>query len=153
MTPQDPSAEARPSPLEAERRNPSLFQQELGYRLADWLPDRAVVEYDAAAEHMNRTGRLHGGVIATLLDTAAGYAGVFTGDPVHRKGAVTLSLTVNFLSGVIGGRITVEGRRTGGGKKIFFAEAAARAPDGTLIATAVGTFRYVPIEERSDDPA
>jgi len=139
--------------LESERRSASPFQQAMGYCLTDWAEGFARVEYETAPSHTNRTARLHGGVIATLLDTAAGYAGVFTGDPVHRQGAVTLSLTVNFVAGVTGGRITIEGRRTGGGRKIFFAEAQARAADGTLIASAVGTFRLVPVPEASHDPA
>lgn len=139
--------------LDSERRSASPFQQAMGYRLIDWAEGRALVEYETSPSHTNRTARLHGGVIATLLDTAAGYAGVFTGDPVHRQGAVTLSLTVSFVSAVTGGRILVEGRRTGGGRKIFFAEAHARAEDGTLIASAVGTFRHVPVSEAAHDRA
>lgn len=60
---------------------------------------------------------------------------------------------MNFVTGVTGGRIIVEGRRTGGGKTVFFAEAHARAEDGTLIASAVGTFRHVPVPEAAHDHA
>lgn len=153
MTASSAAATSLEDLLESERRRASPFQQVMGYRLTEWAEGRAVVEYDTSPTHTNRTARLHGGVIATLLDTAAGYAGVFTGDPVHRNGTVTLSLTVNFVSAVVGGRITIEGRRTGGGRKIFFAEAHARAEDGTLIASAVGTFRHVPVPEATHDPA
>ena len=58
-----------------EQANGSAFQGLLGYRLALWEPDRAVIEYDVDAGHLNRSGVLHGGVLVTLLDTAAGYAG------------------------------------------------------------------------------
>jgi len=56
---------------------------------------------------------------------------------------VTLSLTVNFVASVSGGRVTAEGRKRGGGKTIFFSDVEVRDDEGRLIATAVGTFLYV----------
>ena len=47
--------------------------------LDDWSPDFARLEMPIAAFHGNRHGLPHGGVYATLLDTAMGYCGCFTG--------------------------------------------------------------------------
>jgi uncharacterized protein (TIGR00369 family) len=129
--------------LAREQRFSSAFQQLLGYRLTVWEPDRAVLTYEVLPDHLNRTGRLHGGVIATLLDTAAGYAGCYCATPGETRTTVTLSLTVNFVASASAGTLTIEGLRKGGGKLLFFSEAKAYEGSGRILATAVGTFRYV----------
>lgn len=129
--------------LEREQRFMSAFQTLMGYRLIAWGPDHAVVAYDVAPEHLNRTNRLHGGVIASLLDTAAGYAGCYCATPGETRTTVTLSLTVNYLAAASAGSLRIEARRTGGGKTIFFSEAKAIDREDRVVATAVGTFRYV----------
>ena len=126
-----------------ERADGSAFQGLLGYRLALWEPDRAVIEYEVDAGHLNRSGVLHGGVLVTLLDTAAGYAGCHCAVPGRIRRTLTLSLTTNFVAPVRQGRLRVDGRRTGGGRRIFFAAAEARDDSGRLLAGAVGTFRYI----------
>jgi uncharacterized protein (TIGR00369 family) len=129
--------------LARERANPSAFQEHMGYELLAWEPDRAVLGYSIQPEHMNRTGRLHGGVVATLLDTTMGYSGVHADSGAGPRSCVTLSLTVNFVGAVSEGRLTIDARRTGGGKTIFFAEGNVRDAAGNLIATATGSFRYI----------
>ena len=129
--------------LARERANPSAFQEHMGYELLAWEPDHAVLGYAIQPEHMNRTGRLHGGVLATLLDTTMGYSGVHAAGGSGPRSCVTLSLTVNFVGAVSAGRLTIEARRTGGGKTIFFAEGEIRDDAGHLIATATGSFRYI----------
>jgi uncharacterized protein (TIGR00369 family) len=91
---------------------------------------------------LNRQGIVHGGIHATLLDTAMGYSGCFTGDPARRVLALTLSLTVNYLSTVKGMRLVAEARRTGGGRATFFASGTLTDDEGGEIAAASGVFRY-----------
>ena len=129
--------------LVREQRFSSALQQLIGYRLVEWAPDYAVFEYEVAPEHLNRTNRLHGGILAILCDTAAGYAGCYCDTPGEARSSVTLSLTLNFLASISRGRIRAEGRKTGGGRRIFFASAEVRDGDGQLMATASGSFRYV----------
>ncbi len=130
--------------LDWERVRASAFQSLIGYRLVLWERDRAVVEYDVDPAHLNRSGLLHGGVIATLLDTASGYAGCYTPVPGRIRRTLTLSLTTNYLAPVRSGRVRVEGRRTGGGRTVFFTTAEAHDGAGRIVATAAGTFRYLP---------
>src|SRR6056297_2177462 len=127
-----------PNLLEA----PSALQTHLGYRLTEWRADFARVELPLTLVLMNRQGLPHGGMHATLLDTAMGFAGCYTGDPDRRQMALTLSLTVNFLGQARGDRLSAEARRTGGGKSIYFAEADVRDATGALVATGTGVFRY-----------
>lgn len=122
----------------------SALQDLLGYRLLAWEPDRAVIGYTVDSAHMNRVNRLHGGVLATLLDAVCGFAGSFAIDAVRPRTCMTLSITVNFVGSVTGGALVAEGRRTGGGRTIFFAQGEVRDEAGFLVASASGAFRYVP---------
>lgn len=121
---------------------PSGLQTHLGYRLTAWEPGFARVELPLGPHLMNRQGLPHGGIHATLLDTAMGFAGCHSETPGQRRLALTLSLTVNYLGQAQGTRLIAEARHTGGGKSTFFAEATVRDDSGALIATGTGVFRH-----------
>lgn len=127
-----------PALLEA----PSALQTHLGYHLTEWSEGFARVELPLTPVLMNRQGLPHGGMHATLLDTAMGFAGCYTGDPERAQMALTLSLTVNYLGQARGDVLIAEARRTGGGKSTYFAEGEVRDETGALIATGSGVFRY-----------
>ncbi len=120
----------------------SAIARFIGFQVTAWAPDFARVELEIAAHLANRFGIPHGGVHAMLLDSAMGHAGVYTGDPAHRRLSMTLSLTTNFLSQPRGTRLIAEGRRIGGGKSTFFAEGTVHDDTGELLATGTGVFRY-----------
>lgn len=98
---------------------------------------RTLFAVDPAEYHYNPLGTVHGGVLATLLDSAMGCAvhstlpegGYFT----------TLELKVNFVRAVTGhsGRITCEGKVIHVGRTVATAE--ARAWDGRERVVAHGT--------------
>lgn len=121
---------------------PYPWQDTLGFTVTGWGPDSAEITLPLAAKHGNRYGIPHGGVLASLLDTAMGFAGCYTGDPDRPQLAMTLSMTTNFLSVARGQTLIARGRKTGGGAKTFFAEATITDDTGAVIATATGVFRY-----------
>ncbi|SIS83196.1 uncharacterized domain 1-containing protein [Roseivivax lentus] len=121
---------------------PYPFQQHLGMERTGWSADYAQIELPLAEHLGNRQGLPHGGVHATLLDTAMGYAGTWTGDADAPQMALTLSLNVQYLSRPRGARLIAEGWRTGGGKSTFFAEGVIRDDEGEIIAKGSGVFRY-----------
>lgn len=123
------------------REEPYALEAHLGFALTHWAPDTARVEMPIQDRLANRQGLLHGGVHATLLDTAMGYAGCYTGDPSRKQMALTLSLNVNYLSRPSGTRLLATARRTGGGRATYFAEGEVRDETGALLATATGVFR------------
>lgn len=120
------------------------LQEHLGFELTGWSDGWARVEMALGPELMNRQGLPHGGIHATLLDTAMGYAGCYTGDPEKRQMALTLSLTVNYTGRPAGRHLVAEGRRVGGGRSTYFAEATLRDDAGVELARASGVFRYRP---------
>ncbi len=122
--------------------DPYPLQRHLDFRITDWSPDFARVELPLAEFLMNRYGIPHGGIHAVLLDTAMGFSGCFTGDRDNPRLAMTLSLTVNYIGQAKGTMLIAEGRRTGGGRKTFFAEGSVADDLGNPVATASGVFRY-----------
>lgn len=122
--------------------DPYAFQSLLGFRMTDWSEDYARFELPVTEALGNRYGIPHGGVYATLLDTVMGFAACYTGDPENRRLAMTLSLNVNYLAQPAGSLLIAEGRRTGGGRKSFFADALITDDIGIKVATGTGVFRY-----------
>lgn len=118
------------------------FQSHLGFELVEWSDGFARVEVPLGPHLMNRQGIVHGGVHATLLDTAMGYSGCFTGDPDRRLMALTLSLNVNYVGRSEGLRLVAEARVRGGGRSTFFADGTLTDDTARLVATASGVFRY-----------
>lgn len=121
---------------------PSGLQTHLGFELTEWSRDHARVELDFAPHLHNRQGLLHGGIHALMLDTAMGYAGCYTGNPERKQDALTLSLTVNYIGQLQGKRIIATAKRTGGGRRTYFAEATVTDETGAIAASATGVFRY-----------
>lgn len=131
------------SPRDPTELEPSYaLQDTLGIRMTEWSRDFARVEAEFTDLLKNRQGLLHGGIHALLLDTAMGYAGCYTGIAGQQQNALTLSMTVNFVGQLRGKRLIATGRRTGGGRKVYFAEAEVRDDTGGLLANATGVFRY-----------
>ncbi len=124
------------------REGPSAFATLLGMRMEDWRQDYARFSLPLTPELENRHGTPHGGIHAALLDTVMGHAGCWTGDPDRPQMALTLSLTVQYLSRPRGQRLIAEGTRTGGGRSTYFASGEVVDDTGERIATATGVFRY-----------
>jgi len=102
---------------------------------------RAVLDVDA--RHRNRNDGLHGGVIATLLDAAGGYAASLRDDGETLTPVTTVSMTVHYLDRIRDGRVTAQGRVTGGGQSIIFVDSQLTHQDGTVIATATGIYKVL----------
>ncbi len=122
--------------------NPLL--EHLGIRLVDWRHGHCSLSLALEDRHLNRQASLQGGVTATLLDAACGYAGLMTQDEEAPVNALTLTLSISYLARASRGRVQAHGRVTGGGKRVYFASAELVADDGTVIATAQGAFRRQP---------
>jgi len=121
--------------------HPNAFLALIGLTLVRWEPGVAEFELLIDHRHTNRQGVLQGGALATMLDAACGYAGLHDGTGNADGQAVTLSLMVNYLVRVDGGRLRAVGTVTGGGRRIFFSNGAVLAADGTVVATAQGSFK------------
>lgn len=121
---------------------PTGFQRLLGYRLIEWREGYATVEMTVKSVHLNRSGVLHGGVLATLLDTACGYAGCWCPHPGRRRATLTLSFTTSYTGQISSGVVRAIGQKGPGGTRIYVCTGEVLDDSGRVIATGQGTFRY-----------
>ncbi|MEP4545032.1 MAG: PaaI family thioesterase [Saccharospirillum sp.] len=119
----------------------SGYQALIGWVVKERQPGTVTLELQLEAHHLNRSDYVHGGVLASLLDTAMSFAGLYSPDPNWIRKAVTLSMTTTFVSPVQSRMLTVVGRVRGGGRKTFMSSGEVFDADGTLIAFGEGTFR------------
>jgi len=119
------------------------FAGHIGIRLVEWELDRCVIEFDVTEQNLNGTGVLHGGCLATALDTAIAHAAIYCTVPENFRSGATVTLSVNFVAaGRPGSRITIEAHKTGGGRTMFMSVAEARDERGVVIGHAQGVGRY-----------
>jgi len=93
----------------------------------------AVFRFTPDESTLNPLGIVHGGMLCTLLDSAAGCA-VHTQLPAG-VGMSSIEIKVSFLSAVMAGGdiLEVEGRSLRVGRQVAFAEAHARTLEGKLV--------------------
>lgn len=115
----------------------------LGVRLTEWTPEFAEMTLDVSDSHKNRTGRIQGGLICTLLDAVCGYSGLYTPPEALPVRNVTLTLTTNFLNSGEGKTLVARGYIERSGKSIYFARGEVWLDSSILLASAVGTFKYL----------
>src|SRR5262245_13093368 len=94
----------------------------LGLELEEVEPGRVLFSLVADELHENPMGTMHGGVIATLVDTAMGCA--VSSTLGANEGFTTLELKTNFLRAITKdtGRVTAVGRVVHAGSKVAMAE-------------------------------
>jgi uncharacterized protein (TIGR00369 family) len=121
----------------AERMARSAFHAWMGMELVRAAPGEVEIALAATDHHLNLQGSLHGGVTATLADTATGLA-VRTMVPAGRR-HVTIQLDVHYLSPGRPGRVTALGRTVRVGTQLAYAEADITDERGRLLARATST--------------
>jgi uncharacterized protein (TIGR00369 family) len=125
-----------------ERFARSGFHSWIGMRLERVETGEVHVALDVEPRHLNLVGLLHGGLIATLADTATGLAYRTVLEPGTRH--VTTHMGVTFLSPGREGRITARGKVVKAGGRFGYAEADVVGPDDELLARATATFAVSP---------
>ncbi len=83
-----------------------------------------------------KSGAVHGGIVASLLDTAATFALIAATD----HDWVTVDLRIDYLRPSKSGRLTVSGEVVRAGRSIGRASAELSDQTGSICATAIGTF-------------
>ncbi|MCC7132046.1 MAG: PaaI family thioesterase [Gemmatimonadales bacterium] len=122
--------------------NASPFPRHLPFRLVSLSLDGARIELDIAECHLQPFGIVHGGVIATLIDTATFWAGF--GSIPEDAGLVNVDLKLNYLQSVASGRLVAVGRAIRSGRTISYTEATITTADGVLVAHGTSTLMVLP---------
>ncbi len=117
------------------------FHREVGFRIetGETREGRCVVSGKVEARHLNINGVVHGGVYATILDSAMGGAVVTTLD--EDETTATTSLYIEFLRPAIEGQILrATGEVVRRGRHLAFVEGNLVDGDGTRLSQAHGTW-------------
>ncbi len=114
----------------------SPVQRTLGTSLQYDDAREAIVSFPPHPDFDNTLGGTHGGIIATLVDTA----GWFAAAPAYGNWIVTVDLHVQLLVPGDGQTLTAVGRLVRAGAKVAMADVIVRRADATTVATGRGTF-------------
>jgi uncharacterized protein (TIGR00369 family) len=126
-------------------RDRLTFERHLGVQVGDVQSGHATLFIDVEPFHLNGNGTLHGGVYASLIDNAMGFAVA----ALARVRIATTQMNVHFLAPVSTGRITCTAEVIHRTRRTATAAANVRDADGNLLATGTAAFR---IFEQPGDP-
>ncbi|MDQ3865147.1 MAG: PaaI family thioesterase [Actinomycetota bacterium] len=113
------------------------FSKHIGAKVEEVEPGRSAISIDVTDIHLNGAGTLHGGVYASLIDTAMGLSVL----ALVGVRSATIEMNVHFLGAVSQGRITCESRVVHRTRRTATAEAKVRDAEGNLVAMGTGAFR------------
>jgi uncharacterized protein (TIGR00369 family) len=121
----------------SDETGPGGFAGRLGAEIGEVGDGSARLSFEATEEHLNPAGTVHGGVLATLVDTAMGTAVRSATDDGDVP--ATSQLTVTYLRPGKPGRLEVTARVRTRGEHLTVCEADVEQ-DGRSLVHAVATF-------------
>jgi uncharacterized protein (TIGR00369 family) len=110
----------------------------LGIELEEVNPGTATLGLNVHHELTQNHGVVHGGAIASLIDTAMAFAIISLLAPKEK--VTTVDLTVSYLRPLTAGRITALAKVVRAGRRLFVVSAEVLSADGKLAATALSTY-------------
>ena len=122
--------------------NSCPFFQHMSMQLVSIDIDQAEIELNASQSHLQPYGMVHGGVVATLIDTATFWA-AFMRIP-EDAGMVNIDLKLNYLKSFQKGLLRAKGTTIRSGQSISYAEAKVLDTGGELIAHGTSTLMTLP---------
>ncbi len=112
--------------------NDSPFFQHMSMVVTEIGIGYSVIAAEIQRNHMNPFGGLHGGVYASLIDSAA-YWCVYCDLP-EGNGLVSIDLKVDFLAPALDGKVIIKGQRIKSGRTICLGEAKMFDKNGKILA-------------------
>ena len=111
----------------------------LGIEIVSLERGEAVLALDVRPELTRMAGILHGGALASLMDSASAFAVLTVIEPGAHT--VTVDLTLHFLRPVSEGRVEARARVVRAGRRVVTVSMeAAAAATGKLVASALTTY-------------
>jgi uncharacterized protein (TIGR00369 family) len=148
MNPLDPNYDRRVR--DSFARQP--FMAHLGARITGLTPGECAVETDHAPELTQQHGYFHGGVMASLADSAAGYA-AYSLMPANSS-VLTVEYKINLIRPGIGERLSARARVIRPGRTLSVVQADVYAISGGKEALCVTSLQTLMcLHGQADDPA
>jgi uncharacterized protein (TIGR00369 family) len=114
------------------------FAKLLGLELGEMKSGEASLHLNMRDELKQNQGVAHGGVVASLIDTAAAFAVVTRLESGER--VTTTDLTIHYLRPITSGRLTATARIVRGGRRLFVLSVEVTNNHQVLVATAVTSY-------------
>jgi len=117
------------------------FVRLLGIELESAEPGSAVMSLEVSDELKRDNGVVHGGAIATLIDTATAFAII----PLLEEAeySVTVDLTISYLRPLTTGTVKASAKILRQGRRVIVLSADVVDHEGNLAATALSTYLKV----------
>jgi uncharacterized protein (TIGR00369 family) len=103
----------------------------------------SLFEIDLEERHLQPFGLVHGGVFASIIDSAASWA-IFYGIEDENGGLTSVDLKLNYLAPAVYGKVMAKGRQITLGKTLGYAEAQVTHESGKILAHGTSTVMIVP---------
>ncbi len=110
----------------------------LGLQLGEIKAGEVSIYLEVRDELKQNQGVVHGGAIASLIDTASAFA-VLTQIDLDER-VTTIDLTIHYLRPATNGRMTATARTIRGGRRLFVLSVEVVNEANALLATAVTTY-------------
>ena len=127
------------------------FGSHVGMSIDEAANDRVVVRLHAADHLMNGLDIIHGGAIATLIDTAATAAAWATPAARRTTRGTTVALTINYMSAGGPGDLLAEGRVISRGGTLTVVDVVARDENNRTVAKGQVTYKLDLARDRRMD--
>ncbi|HEX8707163.1 MAG TPA: PaaI family thioesterase [Pyrinomonadaceae bacterium] len=114
------------------------FAALLGIKIGKLEPGAATLYLEIRDELKQNNGLLHGGVTASLVDTAAAFAILTVLEPGQTT--TTIDLTIHYLRPLTAGRASATARVVRSGRRLIILTIDVLDNDGNLAATALTSF-------------
>lgn len=135
-------SEAELDPRKLERAHAAFaavpYAKFLDLRLGEISKGQVSIHLDVRDELKQNQGVVHGGAIASLIDTASAFA-VLTQIDINER-VTTTDLTIHYLRPITSGRMTANARTVRAGRRLFVLSVEVTNDTGALVATAVTTY-------------
>lgn len=120
------------------------FAAHLGLEFVEGSDGYVKLRLPFRKENTTYADALHGGAIASLIDTTGSMAAWATSELGNRRYiGSTVAVSVNYLSGVIGQDCEAEGRVLKRGKEIIYTDVRVTNAEGKLLAQGTVTYRII----------
>lgn len=121
-----------------KRGENSPFYQLLSIKIEKVRDNYARLSIKIEKKHIQFLKTVHGGVIASLADSAAAWA--VYGSSNLKGIPVTVEMKINFLKPVKSGKLVAEARNIHGGSRIFVSDVEVKNGKGNLVAKSLVTY-------------
>ncbi|SRR5213593_619458 len=107
----------------------------LGLKLGEVKTGEATIHLEVRDELKQNQGVIHGGVVASIIDTASAFAVATRLEPGER--VTTTDLTIHYLRPITEGKLSARARIVRAGRRLFVVSVDVCSDKQVLLATAV----------------